>query len=1158
MYSIILSGNLTMKEDILKKILGVIPTPAIVLKADPPSFTIAFLNKAYEELAHHSIEEITGKGFFEMFPEMQGSEIIRENLHEVLSKKDKIETPLIKYWFNGRDIFNNEIKYFSTINTPIFNDNLEVEYILRTVNDVSDSVALTTNEIILGKAGIDMFEFNVVSKEIMWQENNNGFFNIERDKIDKLIRNSISGIIEDYSSNKKNKYFSFEEIISVEDNPGKKVKLSIKIIDSHQKEIVKIIGAAMDLSVEDKILSSKEPSYKNFKHFHIDIFGNFLKNDSAFIIELDSDLSKSEYNIFNYLLPYSKVILMELIEKAVAEPLLKFQAAVDFNANGTLTSYYFEVIFHRSLKGKKNVIECTASKLAEFDGSTKATTEALRKAKLNSGVNSIVLDMDVKTDNCIWLPDFFDFFGLKNQPQFNLNIWRSLVNNYDGERLHKSLQEAFKNKDQIKWYGSYRLIMPDSSFVFVEFIGFIIRNKSGEAINFIGTLKDISRQKLNETQLKLLESFIQNSNDAVMISEPDETDLFKHRIIYVNEAFVNMTGWSSEESIGQHPDLFEGVEKNTLTFKHIENHVIKRKYLKIEIPYKKKSGVKGWASLSMHPVFSDNGIFTNWVCIADDITEKKEAQLHLAYKSKLIETIAFVNSNLLQHQKFLEVMKTCFKVVGEVANAHSVYYFELVKNENNRKFFHKRLEWSSDGKRSITEDEMYPRSLLKQFLPELLLNNYSSGVTETLENSAFKDLLQNLNVKSFLLFPLFVQKKLYGIIGFDDCTDGRVWTEDEISFLKTISLNFSAAIERQIANENLENAYKEKENTIESLQDGFFSISHKGIITFWNEEAENISKLSKDYIIGKKFHDVFKDKLSEQLLKYYKSPWKEIGSIRAEEFFPEIDKWLEISVFLTEAGISGYFKDVTHRKLGEKKLTDLHKELKTNLKELSFTNLQLEQFAYIASHDLQEPLRMVTSFLTLLEKKYGDVLDEKGKKYIFHAVDGAKRMRQIIFDLLEYSRVGHIEGHKENVNISNMINDIKVLYSQKIEEANAEIHVQEMPLIKTYTAPLQQIFQNLIGNSLKYKHPERNAIISVRNRPNKNYWLFEVADNGIGINSDYYDKIFLIFQRLHNKDLPGTGLGLAIVKKIIESLGGKIWVKSKEGDGSNFYFTIPK
>lgn len=102
MYSIILSGNLTMKEDILKKILGVIPTPAIVLKADPPSFTIAFLNKAYEELAHLSIEEITGKGFFEMFPEMQGSEIIRENLHEVLSKKDKIETPLIKYWFNGR------------------------------------------------------------------------------------------------------------------------------------------------------------------------------------------------------------------------------------------------------------------------------------------------------------------------------------------------------------------------------------------------------------------------------------------------------------------------------------------------------------------------------------------------------------------------------------------------------------------------------------------------------------------------------------------------------------------------------------------------------------------------------------------------------------------------------------------------------------------------------------------------------------------------------------------------------------------------------------------------------------------------------------------------------------------------------------------------
>jgi signal transduction histidine kinase/ligand-binding sensor domain-containing protein len=227
--------------------------------------------------------------------------------------------------------------------------------------------------------------------------------------------------------------------------------------------------------------------------------------------------------------------------------------------------------------------------------------------------------------------------------------------------------------------------------------------------------------------------------------------------------------------------------------------------------------------------------------------------------------------------------------------------------------------------------------------------------------------------------------------------------------------------------------------------------------------------------------------------------------------------------------------------------------------ELKKKNEELEQFAYVASHDLQEPLRMVSSFLTLLEEKYGHILEDKGKKYVHYAVDGAQRMRQIITDLLEFSKVGNTADNLEAIDLNEVVADIQVLYAQQIKEKNAVITSDLLPFINGYKAPLRQVFQNLVGNALKYTKADNNTMVKITAKDLGTHWQFSVADNGIGIGKEHFDNIFIIFKRLHNKiEFSGTGIGLAITKKIVLNMGGKIWVESEEGKGCTFYFTLIK
>jgi PAS domain S-box-containing protein len=256
----------------------------------------------------------------------------------------------------------------------------------------------------------------------------------------------------------------------------------------------------------------------------------------------------------------------------------------------------------------------------------------------------------------------------------------------------------------------------------------------------------------------------------------------------------------------------------------------------------------------------------------------------------------------------------------------------------------------------------------------------------------------------------------------------------------------------------------------------------------------------------------------------------------------------------------GAMHDISEQKKDEENVQRLNNELAEKASALSDSNMELEKFAYVASHDLQEPLRMVTGFLGLLEKTSKPVLDDTALKYINFAIDGATRMKTLIKDLLEYSRVSSTNAETGDTDMNEVMREVKDIFVVLVEELGAKIEVNELPILPdSRKILLVQLMQNLVGNALKY-HSELPPEIYINAQERENDWLFSVVDNGIGIDPVFADKIFVIFQRLHTRDeFSGTGIGLSICKKIVEIHGGNIWVSANENNiGSVFYFTIKK
>jgi light-regulated signal transduction histidine kinase (bacteriophytochrome) len=254
------------------------------------------------------------------------------------------------------------------------------------------------------------------------------------------------------------------------------------------------------------------------------------------------------------------------------------------------------------------------------------------------------------------------------------------------------------------------------------------------------------------------------------------------------------------------------------------------------------------------------------------------------------------------------------------------------------------------------------------------------------------------------------------------------------------------------------------------------------------------------------------------------------------------DRWVVISCI----------RDVTRRKKAEEELA--HRVL-----ELQRSNSELERFAYIASHDLTEPLRMVSSYVQLLRRRYDHLLDSDGRDFIQFATEGTERMKMLLDDLLIYSRAGRTLKPPAVVDLQVVMRDVARNLEVLINETGATVEIRDPGTILSDRTSLTQVLQNLVANGIKFALPGRPPVVRVGCSEDQFGWTVSVADNGIGIEDRYFERIFVVFQRLHARgEYAGTGIGLAVCKKIVERYGGRIWLESKPGEGTTFYFTLPR
>ena len=348
-----------------------------------------------------------------------------------------------------------------------------------------------------------------------------------------------------------------------------------------------------------------------------------------------------------------------------------------------------------------------------------------------------------------------------------------------------------------------------------------------------------------------------------------------------------------------------------------------------------------------------------------------------------------------------------------------------------------------------------------------------------------------------------------------------------------------------------------------SALDAIVCIDTDGYIIIWNPQAEKTFGFTETDVMGSRLSDTIIPEpyraLHEVGLKRYLSTGQgtvlnkvfEISALhRNGHEFP-----IELTIIPMRLKEHDFFcafiRDTTERKEAE----DRQKEYAQDLKQ---KNIELEQFAYVASHDLQEPLRTISGFVELLKRYYKNETNENVIKYINYITDASDRMRRLVQDLLDYSRLGR-ERILEPIDCNNMMQEVLCDLAMAIQESKAVINIDPLPVISGYTTEMKQLFQNLLSNSLKFRKPGEPPVINISVMPSEDHWQFSVTDNGIGIDEKYWERIFVIFQRLHTKnEYLGTGIGLAHCKKITELHNGKIWVDSKPGEGSTFYFTIKK
>lgn len=735
------------------------------------------------------------------------------------------------------------------------------------------------------------------------------------------------------------------------------------------------------------------------------------------------------------------------------------------------------------------------------------------------------------------------------------------ISKYNREELigqdHRIINSGYHSKDFIKniwttiangkiWKGEMKNKAKDGTIYWVDTTIVPFLGDDGKPYQYVAIRSDITERKNAEEQLHQLneeldQKVLDRTNELLLakneladilesirflatiaenIQDPIISSDINFSITKWNKAAEKLLEWKSEEVIGKNTTEVLQTKYTSQSRAQILAELDENDFWQGEVIYHSKSGKPINALVTVSHLRDKNENISGILVLIKDITERITLEKQLQEFEHF-----FKNSNDL----------SC------IANKEG--FFEIINPS-----FEKMLGYSNqDFFESPFINYVHPDDIAAT------LNEYErlkSGATVIHFNNRYRKKDGNYLLLDWNATPNPFTGKIYCIAR--DITD-RKKAEEALNRL-------NAELEQKVAErtEKLNNSEKQYRhlftnnpmcmwvidlhtyqfldvNQMAILQYGYSReefLSMSAIDIRPEEEKENFVKLDRSFTIDSE--------------NYNKGIWKhkkKDGTIILVEIFVHeiVFEGKKARIILSE--------DITKRLEAEKLLAE-------NLKELERSNRELEEFAYIASHDLQEPLRMVVSYMQLLERRYKGKLDNDADEFIHYAVDGASRMKRLINDLLNYSRLNK-EGQISQVNMNEIVNEVIQNLSASIKESNTTINYPVLPIISSEKTQMVQLFQNLISNAIKFSKDKRHPEININFVQQANYWQFSISDNGIGIDQQYSDKVFIIFKQLHTKSkFGGTGIGLAIAKKIVERHGGKIWFESEPGKGTTFYFTL--
>jgi PAS domain S-box-containing protein len=373
--------------------------------------------------------------------------------------------------------------------------------------------------------------------------------------------------------------------------------------------------------------------------------------------------------------------------------------------------------------------------------------------------------------------------------------------------------------------------------------------------------------------------------------------------------------------------------------------------------------------------------------------------------------------------------------------------------------------------------------------------------------------------------------------------DGGAPIKDEHGVPAGMVLVFRDISPRRQAELRLEESERRSRAILESITDVFGQLDREWRFAYVNSAAERMTGRSAHELIGKNLWEVYPDALGTIIETSFRRAMAERTPVSFENYYVHWNRWFDTSAYPSDIGLSVYFRDVTERKRSEQALQRLNEDLK--------------QFTFAATHDLREPLRMMTVNAQMLQRKLNVQLGDDGRRYVSDIVNGGKRISGLIDGLLQFSRVGEIaETGSVPVDAEAALTEALLDLHLAIGETHAHVAHSALPRIVADHAQVRQVFQNLVGNAIKYHRPNIQPEVLVSARREGGEWIFSVQDNGIGIDSEHYDQIFVPFKRLHGPEIAGSGIGLATCKRIVELHGGRIWVESQPRNGSIFYFAL--